>query len=246
MTLPAWVARRLPLFPLHTAADAGALRIGGCDLDALASAHGTPLYILDAATLDDAAAQYRAALAEHFAGEGAVTLAGKALLLGAVARWANAQGLWLDCTGAGELAVAAAAGFPLARTLVHGVNKSDEDLRAAVRQAAVIVVDNLSELRRLLPLLADSPANGPALWLRLRPGVAVETHAYRQTGQSDSKFGMEPAELAEAVRRCLAAGITPQGLHFHQGSHFHDVAPLGPAVEAARATRGDMPASSPT
>ncbi len=228
-----WVERRLGLFPVGTEADSGALHIGGCDVAALAAEFGTPLYLLDGATLDAAAADYRAALAAHYAASAGVTLAGKALLLGAVARWAGAQGLWLDCTGAGELAIAAAAGFPRAQTLVHGVNKSDEDLRAAVAQAAVIVVDNLSELRRLLPLLAGAPTGAPALWLRLRPGVAVDTHAHRQTGQSDSKFGMGPEELLEAARACMAAGAPLQGLHFHQGSHFHDVAPLGPAVNAA-------------
>ncbi|MGL4651239.1 MAG: diaminopimelate decarboxylase family protein, partial [Caldilineaceae bacterium] len=100
-------------------------------------------------------------------------------------------------------------------------------------QAAVIVVDNLSELRRLLPLLADAPHRGPSLWLRVRPGVAVETHAYTQTGQSDSKFGMDAAEIRAAVRACLDARVLLEGLHFHQGSHFHDVAPLAPALETA-------------
>jgi diaminopimelate decarboxylase len=247
--------RRLPLFPITAAVAHGGsegvaahLTIAGCDLRALAAEHGTPLYLYDAATLDAAAAEYRAALQAHYPGPTAITYAGKAWLCTAAAQWANRQRLWLDCTGAGELHIARVAGFPRARILVHGVNKSDADLRAAVEQAAVIVVDNLGELQRLAALLAGQPVQ-PELWLRVRPGVAVETHSYRQTGQEESKFGLGPAETVEALGFALRAGLKVTGIHFHQGSHFHDVAPVGPGlatvldlVEELRATHGWTPA----
>jgi len=73
-------------------------------------------------------------------------------------------------------------------------------------------------------------ARRPDLWLRIRPGVAVDTHAYRQTGQEDSKFGMSLDEATRAVRVCAEQGLALTGLHFHQGSHFHDPAPIGPAI----------------
>ena len=66
-----------------------------------------------------------------------------------------------------------------------------------LRQAGyeVIVVDNLTELQRLSNLYGTSPRDTyPDLWLRLRPGIAVDTHAYTQTGQEDSKFGMSPMD----------------------------------------------------
>jgi diaminopimelate decarboxylase len=59
----------------------------------------------------------------------------------------------------------------------------------------------------------------------------VETHAYTQTGQVDSKFGMDFHEAASAVELCQAQGMPLTGLHFHQGSHFHDPAPLAPALQ---------------
>jgi diaminopimelate decarboxylase len=227
------LAGRLPLFP-QTVAVAGAgeeaeLAIGGCRLTALAAAYGTPLYVFDAATLDAAAQSYADALRRHYAGEAGITYAGKACLNRAMARWAHGRGLWVDCTGVGEIAVAVAAGTPRAQLLVHGVNKSDEDLAAAVQHAGVVVVDNLSELRRL-GTLAPAAAEFPAIWLRVRPGVAVATHAYRQTGQSDSKFGMDPQQTLDAVLFCRAHNLPLQGIHFHQGSHFHDPAPIGPAL----------------
>jgi diaminopimelate decarboxylase len=228
---------RLDLFPI-TARYAPAerpeddleLTIGGCRLGVLAKEFGTPLYCFDAATLDAAAQRYRDALARYYPGVSAITYAGKAYLSRAIAQWTQRQGLWLDCTGAGEIGIAVSAGVPRKRILVHGVNKNDMDLDAAVLHAAVIVVDNIDELRRLTPRL-QAVENGPALWLRVRPGVAVDTHAYRQTGQEDSKFGMAPQEVMEAVRHCLQHDLALKGLHFHQGSHFHDPAPIGPALE---------------
>jgi len=228
--------RRLSLFPitaaLQPAAEDGTsvLTVGGCDLAALARVHGTPLYCFDAATLDTAAAAYRHALALHYPGRSAVTYAGKAFLCKALAQWTQRQGFWLDCTGAGEIGVAVAAGVPRQRMLVHGVNKSDEDFDAALRYAGIIVVDNLAELHRCASRTLDL-AEMPDLWLRVRPGVAVDTHAYRQTGQEDSKFGMSPQEVMEAVQLCQTCVLPLTGLHFHQGSHFHDPAPIGPALD---------------
>jgi diaminopimelate decarboxylase len=130
------------------------------------------------------------------------------------------------------LHIARAAGFDAARVLVHGVNKNPADLAAAIAYARVIVVDNLSELEQLATLLAGKTRTAPELWLRIRPGIAVDTHAYRQTGQPDSKFGMSAEEAMTAVQLCRCAGLSLTGLHFHQGSHFHDPAPVGPALDS--------------
>lgn len=226
--------KRLDLFPLSTqitgtGSDA-ALTIAGCDLRDLAAIYGTPLYLYDQQTMAIAAAAYRQALADYYPADAGITYAGKAFLCTAMAQWVQRQGMILDCTGAGELYVAAAAGVPRAQILVHGVNKSLADLTAAVAQAGIIVVDNLTELDRLLPSLQTTATDRPNLWLRVRPGVAVDTHAYRQTGQEDSKFGMNLAEASAAVERCQQAGVAVTGIHFHQGSHFHDPEPIAPAL----------------
>jgi diaminopimelate decarboxylase len=228
---------RLELFPVTAEVDGSpgenCLSIGGCDLAALASQYGTPLYLYDASTLDNSVQAYHQALSSSYSGQAGLTFAGKAFLCLAIAQWTQKHGLWLDCTGETELAIAAAAGVPRQHILVHGVNKSQADLQAALLQAGTLVVDNLVELQRLVQIYRAKQDPFPDLWLRLRPGLAVDTHVYTQTGQDDSKFGLSPAELTEAVQLCLAEGLPLVGLHFHQGSHFHDPAPLGPAIEGA-------------
>jgi diaminopimelate decarboxylase len=227
--------KRLALFPLTTEVRDGELTIAGQSLRALADEYGTPLYVYDRATLDDALGQYRSALAAYYPSESAITYAGKAFFGLAIAGWAAQSGLTLDCTGAGEIGVAAAAGAPRQQVLVHGVSKSAEDLQAAFDHAGTIVVDNPNELGRIIAMKRAAPGlPTPQVWLRLRPGVAVETHhSYTQTGQDDSKFGMGPLEFLEALRCARDAGLEVSGLHFHQGSHFHDPSPLGPALDMA-------------
>ncbi len=227
--------KRLALFPLTTqiAVDAAErLTVASCDLVDLAERYDTPLYLYDRATLDASVDAYEVALAQSYPAAAGITYAGKAGLNLALAQWAANRGLWLDCTGQGEMAVAAAAGVDRSQILVHGVNKSPADLEAAVVQAGVIVVDNLTELARLATLRAGTAAPFPELWLRVRPGMAVDTHEFRQTGQIDSKFGMSLEEAVDAVQFGCSHGLGITGIHFHQGSHFHDPQPIGPAMRA--------------
>ncbi len=225
-------AARLELLPITARITGERLSIAGCDLTALADEHGTPLYVYDQATMDAAVADYREALARFYPGSSGITYAAKAFLCLAIAQWVDHQDLVLDCTGAGEIAVAVAAGLGRGRILVHGVNKTDGDLQAALLHAGTIVVDNLLELERIVSLASAAPPPLPDLWLRLRPGLAVATHhTFTQTGQEDSKFGMSPAEARQAVKLCQERELPLKGIHFHQGSHFHDPQPISPALD---------------
>ena len=172
--------------------------------------------------------RYWQALARYYPAESGLTYAGKAYLSLAMAQWTQQQGLWLDCTGQGEIAIAVAAGVPPERLLVHGVNKSPADLAAAFEHAGTIVVDNLTELERMLSLSAGRSV--PELWLRFQPGVTVDTHAAIQTGQVGSKFGMDREAILQAAHLCHQHALPLKGLHFHLGSQLRDPAPLGPAI----------------
>ena len=98
----------LRLFPRSAVVDAdGHLRIGGCDVDALAPTFGTPLYVYDEHELRTRAREYRDAF-----GADAVSYAGKAFLCMAMARLVADEGLHLDVATGGELHVAVRAGFP--------------------------------------------------------------------------------------------------------------------------------------
>ena len=237
---PFQIADRLALFPDSTRVRNDSLFIAGQNLAALADQYGTPLYVYDRATLDASVADYRSALQRDYPGSSHITYAGKAFLCKAIAEWTQIQGLLVDCTGEGEIAIAVAGGASRENILVHGVNKSSADLQAALTYAGTIVIDNLTELHNVVAtLVAENDATKvattlPNLWLRLLPGVAVRTHhAHTQTGQHDSKFGMTRSEILEAAQFCKEQDLPLSGMHFHQGSNFRDPEPLIPAMEMA-------------
>lgn len=68
------------VWPETAAIIAGRLFIGGCDTVALAERFGTPLYLLDEATLRGAMRRYRTAFAAAYPGPTRIHYAGKALL----------------------------------------------------------------------------------------------------------------------------------------------------------------------
>ena len=229
---------RLDLFPITTTIEHGNLTIARHDLASLADRYLTPLYIYDRTTLDFSAKAYTDALASYYPASAHVTYAGKAFLCKAIAQWTQQHDLFVDCTGEGEIAIAVAAGVPREHILVHGVNKSINDLKSAIEHAGTIVIDNLTELNNVVTTLvvnqATEVATTPEIWLRLLPGVAVHTHhAATQTGQHDSKFGMTREELLEAAKFCKEKDLPLKGIHFHQGSNFRDPEPLLPAIDMA-------------
>jgi len=223
--------KRLALFPISTKIIEGKLSIADCDVTGLADRHGTPLYLYDLADLDSAAQEYRHLLIALWPGKWSVTYAGKAFLCQAIAQWAQAQGFLVDCTGAGEIGIAVRAGLSNEQIIVHGVNKNIEDLQAAIKYTGTIVVDNQSELGRLVGLGKTNTL--PKLWLRFQPGSSVDTHAFTQTGHSDSKFGMSREQILEAVKTCRDNKLPLVGLHFHQGSQFRDPEPIGDGIDRA-------------
>ena len=193
----------------------GRLRIGGCDVLDLAERFGTPLFVYDEAHLR---ARCREAVAAF--GDG-VAYAAKAFLCLAMARLVHDEGMHIDVATGGELHVALAAGVPADRLVLHGNNKSVEELRVA-REAGVgrIVVDSFDELERLAVLHAED-GRRPKVLIRATPGVEAHTHEFVRTGQLDSKFGfgVPSGDAARAVARAQdSPAVELVGLHMHIGS----------------------------
>jgi diaminopimelate decarboxylase len=206
----------LTLLPASARVEAGGgVSVGGVDLVGLAAEFGTPLYVYDEGEL-------RARCREYRAGFGAgVAYASKAFLCTAMARLVAEEGLDLDVATGGELHVARHAGFPPERIVLHGNNKSTDELRDAI-DAGVgrIVVDSLDEIDRLDTLTARSSAP-VGIMVRVTPGVEAHTHEFIETGTDDSKFGfsLQGGDALEATKRVVANGsMRFAGLHCHIGS----------------------------
>ncbi|MFA5883589.1 MAG: diaminopimelate decarboxylase [Acidimicrobiia bacterium] len=189
------------------------------DLDALAAEFGTPLFVYDESALRAKMREYVAAF-----GPDTVAYAGKAFLCTAMVRIVEEEGLHLDVATGGELHVALRSGFPAARVVFHGNNKSDAELRAAlVAGVGRIVADSHDELDRLEAIGA---AEGvvPRVLVRVTPGVEAHTHEYIETGTEASKFGFTvSAGVARdaALRVAESSRLELGGLHCHIGSQIY-------------------------
>lgn len=221
------------LWPITTGINAaGHLALDGVDLVALAGAYGTPLYCYDEATIRARCREHRDALAKHYP-QGRVVYAGKAYLSPAILAILKEEGTWLDVCSGGELALALRCGFPAGRIIFHGNNKSPDELRLAVAAGlGAVVVDNALELERLIALGGELGRRTPVA-LRLNPGVEAHTHAYRQTGVVDSKFGF-PTVDDQAERAVATAIASPAveliGFHAHIGAHIFELEPYRQAL----------------
>jgi diaminopimelate decarboxylase len=141
----------------------------------------------------------------------------KAFPNAALLRLLSGEGLGADVSTLGELEYALRAGIPGDRLVVHGNNKSDEELRAAAEAGArFVVLDALDEVDR-----AAAAGVGRVL-VRVTPGIEAETHPAIRTAHHGSKFGLPPEHAVEAIANARAAGLEVAGLHLHIGSQLLD------------------------
>src|SRR5205085_7286530 len=187
------------------------LAVGGMRASALAEAFGTPLLVYCRETLVAQALAYRAVDPEALVAFGV-----KAFPNVAVLRLFGEEGLGADVSTGGELEFALRAGLTGDRILFHGNNKSDDELEAAVRAGALVVLDSREEVERA------ARAGARRVLLRVTPGIAARTHQSIQTAHDESKFGLDPEQALAALRDALAA-LEPVGLHVHIGSQLGQV-----------------------
>jgi diaminopimelate decarboxylase len=200
----------LELFPATAAVTEGELAIGGVKTTDLADEFGTPLVVYCEQTLVDAARAYRATAPDALVVYGVKAFPNLALL-GLFA----GEGIGADVSTLGELTYATRAGIPGERIVVHGNNKSDEELRAAVEaQVGYVVLDALDEIDRA------AEAGVSCVLVRVTPGIEADTHEAIRTAHRGSKFGLPPEQALEAIAAAQQAGLDVAGLHVHIGSQL--------------------------
>lgn len=200
----------------------GEVSIAGVSVSELAAEYGTPLFVIDEADFRSRCRE----IAEAFGGGANVHYASKAFLCTEIARWIAAEGLSLDVSSGGELAVALHAEFPPERIALHGNNKSVDELTAAVKAGiGHVVLDSMTEIERLDGVAAAAGVVQD-VFLRVTVGVEAHTHEFISTAHEDQKFGLSLASGAAmaGLRRVFDTDhLRLVGLHSHIGSQIFDV-----------------------
>ena len=215
------------IFPTNAKRIDGELEIGGCRVSDIAARYGTPIFILDEsdlkARIGNWNSEFKAAFAQN---AGQIYYAAKSFISVEVAKLINEAGIGVDvCTG-GELAVVRAAKFPGERIEMHGNNKSEPEIAAAIDyRVGVIVLDSLQEIERVARI-AHEKNRVQGVMLRLNPGVEAHTHEYIATAHEDVKFGFSIS--SGAAWDALLAVVKHEslqllGVHCHIGSQIFAV-----------------------
>ncbi|MEB3350942.1 MAG: diaminopimelate decarboxylase [Cyanobacteriota bacterium] len=203
----------------------GRLTVGGCLLSGLARTYGTPLYVLDEQSLRAGCRAYRDALQRHYPGPSLPLYASKANSSLALTALVASEGFGLDAVSAGELLTALEGGMAPERIVLHGNNKSRQELELAVASGVTVVADNWHDLEQLAVVMDGRPG-AVRLLLRFTPGIECHTHEYIRTGHLDSKFGFDPDDLERVLRHLAGCSwALLDGLHAHIGSQIFELQP---------------------
>ena len=125
----------------------GNLYIDDCNTTVLAEKYGTPLYVFSETSIRNAMRSYKKSIEKYYAGNGNVLYASKAFSCKEMYRIAKDEGIFVDCVSMGEIYTAISADFNPEHIFFHGNNKTEEELKYAIKNGVGrIVIDNFDEL----------------------------------------------------------------------------------------------------
>ena len=214
----------------HIARDASqSLRVEAVALDALAKAHGTPLFVYSKQWMLDALAAYR----RGFEGRDAlVCYAMKANSSLGVLRVFAEAGCGFDIVSGGELKRVLAVGADPSKIIFSGVGKTRSEMcQALAAGIACFNVESEAELDVLSAVAHEAGQRAP-ISIRINPNVDPKTHPYISTGLKGNKFGIAHDRAVEAYRHAAGLpGIEVVGIDCHIGSQITEASPYYDALE---------------
>ena len=185
----------------------------------------TPLYVMDEAQLNKNISDYLNYFKSTFI-KTTVVYASKAFLTYEFCKYLKEYEISMDAVSLGDMYIAKEAGFPMERIVLHGNNKSIEELNFAVcNKIGLIVVDNLYELNELIKITKDKEQVVNVLF-RINPNIDAHTHKYIQTSNMESKFGVNIednktiSKMIDLVKNDKFINL--KGIHAHIGSQIFE------------------------
>ena len=216
------------VFPSAAEIDAeGFLAIDGVAVSEIANEFSTPVMIYSSKDITDETKKF----VEVF---DRVLYASKAAPIIGLEKLIFAQGAGCDVASVGELEVALRSGCDPQMIVMHGNNKSDDEIRRCIEVGiSRIVVEDSHECDRIERIANELGVSKVEVELRLTPGVEAHTHEAIMTGAIDSKFGstIEFGTAREMVDRIVSSSkLVLKGFHCHIGSQIFDTEPLAQAA----------------
>jgi diaminopimelate decarboxylase len=140
-----------------------------------------------------------------------------------IAREGGAGG---EVASSGELVVARAAGFEPEDIVFAGPGKTDDELRMVAHEN--IFADNVESLNEIdrLARIAREEGRKIGVGLRINPAAQLMGSGMRMGG-TVGQFGIDQAELEEAVRKTMShPELILRGIHVYTATQVFEVEPL--------------------
>ncbi len=204
--------------PVHASASDldlrdGRLHLGGQSLTRLAARAGqTPFYVYDRTLVRRRVTALRAALppAVH------LHYAIKANPMPALVQLLHELVDGFDVASLHELHLALDTGAAAAAIGFAGPGKTPAALRAAVAAGCVVNAESCAEIEALAAA-GDALGLTPTVAVRVNPDFQLKHSGMTMTGRA-SAFGIDAAQVPQALRRIGALGLDFEGLHLYAGS----------------------------
>ena len=191
--------------------DNGQMVFGGMHAYDIAEEFGTPVYVTDENILRNNYRKVYEAFSKQM--DTRIHYACKANASLAILKILQQEGSGIDAVSIGEVLTCKKAGFASDKILYTGVNVSNNELAALVKEGVDINIDSESELERLAKISTDVNIS-----VRITPGVGSGHSDKVITGSKGSKFGIPIDRVIPVYARAKELGFKIKGIHVHIGS----------------------------
>lgn len=208
----------------------GKLFCEGVDLNELATAYGTPLYVYSQNTIKDNFNRLSSALSDL---DHHIAFAVKSNSNLSVLKLLKTIGADFDIVSGGELFRVLKAGGTADQCTFAGVGKTREEIEYSLEQGIYSFnVESEAELRFINEIAKEKDTIAPVA-VRVNPNVDAKTHKYISTGKSENKFGIDFEFIEDLYSKASLEfkNIKLRGLQMHIGSQLTQVKPFLEAVE---------------
>ena len=208
----------------------GKLFCEGVDLNELATAYGTPLYVYSQNTIKDNFNRLSSALSDL---DHHIAFAVKSNSNLSVLQLLKTIGADFDIVSGGELFRVLKAGGTADQCTFAGVGKTREEIEYSLEQGIYSFnVESEAELRFINEIAKEKDTIAPVA-VRVNPNVDAKTHKYISTGKSENKFGINFEFIEDLYSKASSEfkNIKLRGLQMHIGSQLTQVKPFLEAVE---------------
>jgi diaminopimelate decarboxylase len=188
-------------------------KIEGVSVEKLVNDFGSPLFVVSAKTIRDNLKRFRSEFSTRYP-KVEVAYSYKVNCLRGVLETIHNEGAWAEVASGFEYELARKVGVSGKSIVFNGPYKKREELKKAIREGALINVDNESELK-LLEEIASQSQNPIEVGIRLNTDVGIN--------QLPDRFGfnIESGRALEVVNYCTRkTPIKIVGIHIHLTSYI--------------------------